>query len=265
MNDPAAIREVRALLEEPGCVPCLAARLGARRFLHQVLWEGVTDIDVRRRIRGSGGYCREHFAVAADLARDEGLAPGLAIILADLLGRLDADAGVAVEGRKLKSRWKRRSGSSSAATDGARVCAACDAAGASAHRALWLLARIEAGTQIHTEVSALGRTLCAPHLREGLAASATPEQRARLTEMFQRGLASVQGDLAGFIRKTEHRHRDEPVSAGEATSWDRALDLIAGAQPMRRRNAQSVDEHASEHHAGDDREDAGGQAPEDIQ
>lgn len=237
MNDLSEAREVRSLLDEPGCVPCLAQARGGRRYLHQVLWEGVTDLEVRRRLRDSGGFCREHFAVAIDLGRDEGLAPGLAIIVEDLLGRLETEAktwGLDATGGKAKAGRRSRAKKSGASTS-PLPCPACLAAIASADRALWLLARIETGTALAKEVDGVGRTLCIPHLRRGLEAATTDSERVQLRTLFGQGAARTKDDLAGFIRKSDHRHRDEAMTPEEATSWEGAPNLIVGALPFRRR------------------------------
>ena len=69
----------------PGCPLCGCLLAESRRYLEALLHEQVTDVDTRRRIRRSWGFCNWHAWMLADIA---GSAFGAAIVYEDLLNRL---------------------------------------------------------------------------------------------------------------------------------------------------------------------------------
>ena len=70
---------------ERGCPLCRCLAAESRRYLEALLHEQVTDVDTRRRIRLSWGFCNWHTWMLADVA---GSAFGSAIVYEDLLTRL---------------------------------------------------------------------------------------------------------------------------------------------------------------------------------
>jgi hypothetical protein len=80
---------VERALEREGCALCRLSGEHERRWLWLVLWEQVTDPEIRDRIAAAWGFCRRHAWGLAHLERAEfGGSLGTAIIYEDLTSRL---------------------------------------------------------------------------------------------------------------------------------------------------------------------------------
>lgn len=86
--DLAAVK-IEAALELAGCPVCWLAHEGARRWLFTLLWEGVTDPELRARIRSADGFCPAHWWHLHAVERGEIHGrTGLAILAEDTLRSL---------------------------------------------------------------------------------------------------------------------------------------------------------------------------------
>jgi hypothetical protein len=211
----------------PGCPLCRCLLAESRRYLEALLHEQVTDVDTRRRIRQSWGFCNWHTWMLADVA---GEALGVAIVYDDLVTRLlrrTADP----PSRPRPGRWlgglRRRRGEPALADLWQRraPCPACVDAGATEARYLdVLLASLD--DEPLRAAYALSDGLCAPHLvqavERGDAAADSLVTRTR------QAWARVGRDLSSFVDKHDHRNR-QPFTEAEAAARARALEMLAGA------------------------------------
>jgi len=97
---------VRAALALPGCSLCRVEREAVQRYLDGFMYEDVTDVGLRAKMRAAHGFCHEH-AAQAILVRD---ALGLAIIYQDILLSVMKDMQEAAEQRLSPPGLRRRTG-----------------------------------------------------------------------------------------------------------------------------------------------------------
>src|SRR5262245_52262666 len=123
-----------------GCPVCRCVAHDGRRHLDGLLYEMVTDVETRRRLRRSWGFCNWHTWMLLEL---QGARSGAAIIYEDLLGRLiDRVRGAAAAvPQSARRRWlpgsRRRA--SSARAPRPQPCPICDDAAASERRYLEIM------------------------------------------------------------------------------------------------------------------------------
>jgi hypothetical protein len=209
----------------PGCPLCRCVRTESRRYLEALLHEQVTDVDTRRRIRLSWGFCNWHTWM---LAETTGAALGVAIVYEDLVTRLlRRSAGKSTpSGRWLRGLRRRRALSSLVELWKRRApCPACVDAGATEGRYLDVLLASIDDEPLRT-VYALSDGLCAPHLV--LAVERGDVRADALVARTRQAWARISRDLSAFVGKHDHRTR-QPFTEAEAASRARALELLAGA------------------------------------
>jgi hypothetical protein len=59
-RDQSAVLFLRTVLRQPGCLVCRLGGEAATRYLQQLLWENVNDLQTRIRISESQGFCPSH-------------------------------------------------------------------------------------------------------------------------------------------------------------------------------------------------------------
>ena len=69
--------------------------------------------------------------------------------------------------------------------------------------------------------------LCVPHLRRALELVRDEATFAALVEMTRKKLIKLSADLSEFIRKHDHRYKNEKFE-GEGDSWQQAITQIIG-------------------------------------
>ncbi len=226
---PVGFHDLRRDLAAPGCPACRGAARAAARFLEAVLWEMVTDPGVRERFRAAHGLCRDHAFLLLEVAARRSQATGVAVLYEDFLAHIAREVErAAAEAPARRGRPRARGGPVGRLRPHA-PCPACEPAARVAEAYLRLLAREPATSEIGRAARSEGRGLCLPHLALGLGLAEDREELRRLAEIFLRGEAELRGELAGFVRKHDHRFRDEPMSEGERTSWVRAVHRLVGA------------------------------------
>ncbi|HMH52853.1 MAG TPA: DUF6062 family protein [Candidatus Acidoferrum sp.] len=213
---------------ERGCPLCRCLAAESRRYLEALLHEQVTDVDTRRRIRLSWGFCNWHTWMLVDIA---GSTFGAAIVYEDLVGRLLRRTGE-LRQRSRPAGWLRglRSARSLATlVDLWKRRAACpgcvDAAATEARYLDTLLAFVD--DEALRAAYALSDGLCVPHLVQ-----AVEREHANVDALVTRtrqAWARLGRDLAAFVGKHDHRNR-QPFTAAEAAACTRALEMLAGAR-----------------------------------
>jgi hypothetical protein len=208
---------------QPGCPICRCLESESRRYLEAVLYEQVTDLDTRRAIRRSWGFCNRHTWM---LPGAGGSAFGAAIIWEDLVRRVllrtrerhRPRAWLAALRRRrptLADLWRRRA-----------TCPACaEAAKAEARYLDTMLTFADDGDL--RAAYAFSDGLCVPHLVQAVERGG--ERADALVACTRQAWARIGRDLAAFVGKHDHRNR-EPYTEAEATACARAFEMLAGAR-----------------------------------
>ncbi|MGZ4149066.1 MAG: DUF6062 family protein [Actinomycetota bacterium] len=221
----AGYSDLRRDLERPGCAVCRGASRSAWRLIDGILWEGVTDVFTRTRLRRSRGFCREHSFMAIRVADAEHGQLGMAIVYEDLVAQLEDQLRPPDERGR---RWRR----TIAGLARRSRCPACETARGTETNYLGLLAAAEPASELGRLARAGRIVLCLPHLFLGI--ELLDDDRARtLVDIALAGTSPLRADLQEFVRKRDYRFSHEPLSPEEADAWRRAVTFLAG-EPHRR-------------------------------
>jgi hypothetical protein len=211
--------------------------------LDSLLWEGVNDPGIRRSIRQSQGFCRQH---AWELIRD-GSSLGVAILMHDLFQNLhrtieDAkyQAVSALSVRRTQEALDRQLPSAAteelvAQLSPQKACPAC--AQVSKMESIYLttlLDHLRAGPGDDSLLPDFEASdgLCLPHFRQALTLVRGEKAFDRLTAVQRSVWQRLVGELSENIRKSDYRFRDEP-RGDEADAWLRAVAALVGPRPAR--------------------------------
>jgi len=211
-------------LRDAGCPLCRLGDRAARRFIEGVLYESVTDPEMRAKLITAHGFCATHSERLA--SHHDGL--GSAIIYRSILKHLEEELGSLVEAddRGLVARLRERWDQEPAGTlDSHAPCPACEERDKAVARALSTFSANYQDAALH-EALASSAGFCLAHLRQAAATLARPALTV-LLEQQQAIWAALHGELDELIRKYDHRFSDEPMEA-EKDSWQRAIRLTVG-------------------------------------
>lgn len=223
-----------------GCPVCRCVEEDSRRALDAILYEHVTDPEMRKGLRAAWGFCNWH---AWSLLDAETAATGAAILYEDLVR----------ECRRVVERSVRR-GTGSVRSTFSRLRALVWSSGRSAVPRLVAQFRVRPRCPVCTRleraeaayvdavvdfaadpqfVRAYQRSsgLCVPHLVFALERNAAREGRATLVRMTLARWDDLRGRLERFVAKHEYRST-EPITDGEADSYRLASELLAGRRQI---------------------------------
>jgi hypothetical protein len=202
-----------------------------REHLESLLYEGVTDVDSRRRLRASWGLCNWHAWMLLEI---RGARAGVAILCEDLVGRLIGVARTTERtglGRRLRAGFARRRPrvrERMVARYRRRApCPVCEhGVDAEGHYLAALLAR--AGESEFRRAYGGSDGLCAPHLMAAVELAHGHPGLTPLLDLTLQRWSAIRGDLVSFIAR--HDYRDaRPFSEAEADACRRAIELLSGA------------------------------------
>ena len=216
-----------------GCPVCRCLLADTRRYLTTVLYEHVTDPDSRARLRASWGFCNWHAEMLPEIGN---AAFGAAILSEDLLRVLT---------RRLE-RWARRPITRSPSLFGrlrallgrARipaivrlhhrraVCPACAEVADSDRRYVETTLGFVRDPQFE-EAYESSQGICVPHALRALELADGGAAGERLLALTLPKWAALRRDLAGFVRKHDHRNR-EPYTEAESDAYLRAIEALTG-------------------------------------
>lgn len=81
MSFGITIVQLQLALRQPGCPICYIRGQAGARYISNLLWENVNDVETRERIIASLGYCPEHTLLLASMeVKRHGSAMGTSII-----------------------------------------------------------------------------------------------------------------------------------------------------------------------------------------
>jgi hypothetical protein len=247
MDTEIHYHEMAEALGQPGCPVCRLVAQSAERYLDSVLWELVNDTDVRSELNQARGYCQQH----AWLLVRAGAALGVAILMQDivktLLETIDTNPVQEISDSVLKgllqSLEKKPSCKATAKLTAALApqlpCPVCSHVQVREKEFVrTVLAHLDGPWQMEAAFRA-SDGLCLAHFREALA-RASSENEAKAVLAVQREIwERLHAELGEFIRKTDHRFRNEPYGA-ERDAWRRALEAISGPPPRSRSMHQGM-------------------------
>lgn len=230
LKDRVGYHDLMADLKKAGCPVCHGGHRSAWRLLDSILWESVNDPGVRRRLRGSKGFCREHALMAIAVASQQSTASGIAILYEDFLRSVRDEVIATASDASRGARSRRRHRIDRAG----RGCFPCDSADSTAASYLEILSAADPGSPPGRAVRGATRGLCLPHLATGLDLARSDAAANRLIDIYLRGEADLRADLTEFIRKRDYRFRSEGLTDEQATSWLRAVHRLVGEPEPRR-------------------------------
>lgn len=224
---------VREALGAEGCPICALRHQAVHRYLDALLYEQVNDPGLRRTLRRSRGFCREHAALL--LAAGDSL--GTAILYHDQVAAVLADVRAAVRqaarSRSHPVRWlpgRARRAAPEAdlrrRRDPEEPCPACRVAHEAEARHLAVLLHHLDDPQIR-EAIALSPFLCVPHLVRALELATGRREAEAVLAIAEGKLSSLQDELAELIRTRDYRFLNEPKGE-EQTAWFRAVWQLVG-------------------------------------
>lgn len=199
------------------CALCEMRRQSTQRHLGSLLYESVTDPDLRSRLVASRGFCSAHAEML--LACGDGL--GTAILYRDqveealtFLRHLNRRRrGVA--GSRASAAWRRHA-----------PCPICEQEeAADALRVGTLLKHLDDAALRAALESSPG--LCVPHLLRAVDGARDTEKRHYLLDLHESQLLRLRDELDTFVRKQDYRHMQEERGT-DADSWRRAPRMLLG-------------------------------------
>ena len=227
-------------LRRPGCPICGILAEGTRRNFSFFLNDGVLDPGMRLRLVESGGWCGRHTLLLLNVeSREYADHMGYATVLESLLeiaeGRL-AEALRGLRRRQASAASRSRRRTIQRACDALRPHKACPACESEEKReASYLGFFIDAlfNPALAPEMKALyagSEGLCYRHLIGCLERCASPDQANELAGLEKQKLTALSKEVSEYLRKHEHRYREEPFG-DEIDAWARAARKLAGYQP----------------------------------
>lgn len=209
---------------KPGCAVCHLTAESVHQYLKSLTYEYVNKLPTHEAVRAARGFCTVHGWYIID--RLPGNAFGVAVLYEGLIRNLLKDMGSVSE-----DGGRRQVSSAASALEARAECPAC------AHRAT-IEDHIIRNMVEHIDQDEFAdgfrasSGLCLPHLRLVASYNAPPAARARVISIQQTIWASLQAELAEFIRLNDYRFADEDM--GEVgDSWRRAVEAIGGHKALR--------------------------------
>jgi hypothetical protein len=226
--------ELIAACRQPGCPLCRLVHAGVRRYLHNLFYESVNDVELRKQLRDSLGFCIEHARIS--LQPGVGDALGVSIIyhdiLTNLLRQLPDGRPSMPEGVNILSRLRSNRSISASLNELQQALASGATCPACVQREeLEGIFCPALGAHLADEPLAnalqAGDGLCLPHLRR-----VAPEVRDEggwliLLDSTRARLESLQSELAEFIRKNDYRFHAETIGT-ERDAWQRSVRIVVG-------------------------------------
>jgi hypothetical protein len=221
--------------KEPGCPVCRLEQRYVKGYLDNLFYESVNDIELRKTLRLSMGFCPEHGWMAANQKFPQRL--GLAIIYKDVLNATIRQ--LTKEVRSPSRGWKKFLGfipyQSNLLMDKAALAltpkARCPVCQQQQRFHTSIISSIIAKSSLREMLTAIEASdgLCIPHLRWVLQEIKDPASCSALINTHLDKWETVKEDLAEIIRKSDYRFVDEGPGK-EAHAWLQALEIATGRQ-----------------------------------
>ncbi len=241
--------QLQLALRQSGCPICYIRQQAGVRYISNLLWENVNDVETRERIIASLGYCPEHTLLLASVeVNRHGSAMGTSIIYEHLaqvvIHRLET-----WHPEKRTSQWRifiqrilgwlniappRGSLKNVLSVDSScRVCQIAE--GSAQFSLLTLLEELEVHLDDWGRLLATSDGLCFQHLRDCLDNYLEIHPRATeylIKDTIQR-LEDRSKRMNEYIRKHAWDARHEAITPEEHWAWKEMLSFFSGYPPSR--------------------------------
>lgn len=213
-----------------GCPVCRLEHNYARSYLHHLFHESVNDIELRKTLRLSKGFCPEHawLAVSENLAGPLGVALIYKDVINNTINQLKKGFNTSTPKRMdyLGIFPNPQNKKASRALSPSGRCPACRRQ--DTMRAV-IISSIFEKERVRQMLKALGESdgLCFPHLKLVLQEVKDPGIGNQLVTIHLEKYVAIREDLSEIIRKKDYRFSDE-AAGKEADAWIRALEIGTG-------------------------------------
>ena len=224
--------DVLEALDQAHCPLCRLLARGADRYIDAMLWAMVNDPASREVVRASRGFCHPH----AWMFIRGGAALGVTIVMDSVIRKLmevmaanPLDQAAPLQQLRRALRLPQAEGPTKLADDlGPQTpCPICTSLNPLEEGYASMLLENMLGPKPLLEPFRQSDGLCLPHLQYVLKIATPGEPLQALLDAQQSIWGRLQGELAEFIRKYDHRFAHEPIGA-EGDAWQRALSTISG-------------------------------------
>jgi hypothetical protein len=220
-------RELREMLQQPGCPICHIGHKVARGQIDALLYDSVTDKDSREKLTASMGFCSAH---SRELLSFPGERLGATIIewavLREAQRRLQRSRPAAAPSIRQRLKGQAALRSSLAATE---PCPICVNQAEIETRSLSELLENLLG-DLETPLRAVGG-LCWPHLSQAMRAASDPLVHAALVSLHDAAWQELVDLMGEFIRKRDYRFSDETITEEETAALERSIAVLTGVYP----------------------------------
>lgn len=215
------------------CPICRIGKKAVNTYLSMVLYECVTNPDIREQLWHSLGYCRTHAWLLPKIERGNLL--GIAIIYEDLLGIVKKRISLVADEsqrpslfRKIRTLFRRKQ--QALASQVQQRCPACvlqeDIETIALNVMLKALAKQDEKMRQALRTS---EGFCFLHSKQALELSRNKGVRDILIGIMNGKIEHIRASLKEFIRKHDHRFQHEQISS-ERDSWKWAIQFLVGEE-----------------------------------
>jgi hypothetical protein len=224
-------REYQALLHacrQEGCMLCRLVQESTRRYLDTWKYELFTDVDIRKELRRTQGFCHTHTWQLARMGASLPIAQAYREVISDTIDHLKEHAPTAPG----STGWRRIFESKSGPTHPEKAgCLACNQRVQAEERYIHSLRQALLDSDFCQALSA-SSGLCLSHfqLANNLRTADVPGNwQQRLREAQIACLERLDAQLGELIRKHDYRFQHEERGP-EMHSWRRAAGLVSGEE-----------------------------------
>ena len=218
-------------LDKPGCPICQLVLENSRSFLDSLMYERVLDVPTRLDLMDSFGLCNWHAWQIPALPAISNPIVGFAICASDLLRKFDHLAQATVKRDQDERPWQRwitkifRKVTLSSRMKG-KICPTCVHV---AQAEYYYLKELTDFIQDEHFLSAYEASIgiCLPHFFSLEQSFANQANYPALLKLQLGKVRSLKTTIDEFIRKQDHRFRDE-ITPSEAKAWRIAMEILAG-------------------------------------
>jgi len=190
-------------LKEKGCPLCRLSDKSAHSYFDAFLFENVTDREVSKKLRASGGFCREHSERFLEFNDTLGAAIVYESLIYDLLNEKKGSVSL-------------KSG----------LCPACAVSKEAEDRHIKTFETYFAEPEFAEAYLASGG-FCISHLKLLLPKIKKESVLKKVIEKERQTLEKLHSELLEFLRKNDYRFSKEEWGA-EKDSWRRAIGKFVG-------------------------------------
>jgi hypothetical protein len=234
---PQTYFDILEACSQPGCPVCRVVHTSARRYLENLFYENVNDVELRAHLVASRGFCNQHAWMA--LEQGAGDALGVAIIYHDVLGNVlnDLPSQLPVVHKDISTLLghipRQLSNAIKAAITALTPQAPCPACQQRESTTHLVITTLMENFQEDEFLDALAGSdgLCLPHLGLVLDQANTNQDFNTLLNIHRPKLLELRDELAELIRKNDYRYRDEEFGH-ERDAWRRAVSQTVGSRPV---------------------------------